>query len=1061
MGLTKFAISRRVTIAMFISILLVLGAVGLSDMPWELFPKIDVPIITVVVPYPGAGPEEVEQRVLKPLEDQCAIIEGVQVVHGYARQNVSVLSINFNYGTDLDVAAANVRDAVSRTQGEFPEGAEQASVMKLDIGAQPVFTMGVTGNRPPDEMLKLIEDRVKPRLGSIEGVANVTLTGGQQREIQVLADRARLESVGLTMSRLAGAIASANFNMPAGNIQEGMRDYRVRVLGEVQTMDELRRLVINTKNGGTFRLEDVAEVVDTVAEPTAYARIDGVASVAVGVLKQSDANTVTVCEGVEEAIEELDQILPDDIEFTVAANDAEAVIESVLDLRNAIIYGALFAALTVFLFLHNARGTLIVALVMPTALLATFLPIGIVGGFTLNMMVMLGLALSVGVLIDDSVVVLENIERHLKRGEVPTQAAINGRAEIGAAAVAITMVDVVVFLPIALMGGLGGQVFFGFAMTVVAAVLLSLLMAFTLTPMLASWWYRREHKGEAAPTGIAALFARFFAAWDRGFGRLEQAYGRALRSVIRRPYVTVAVAYGSLIIVMALLGRTLGNEFFPASDSSGVIVTVKAPVGTRLEETDRIVKLIEQRLSDRDKYPEIEHTFATSGTAGSAMMGSGDSGSRWGGLTLSLYSTLERRANRQRSSAQLALDMREELADIPGVDLTINATASNGPPGADVDFMVYSEDNDLLYKSAMAIRDAMEREIPGLYHCDVSSEAGQPEVQIRLNRERANDHDLSAVQVASALRASVEGDTGSKYRIAGDGYDIRVQVPEDEQSSVEDIRNLFVGLGRDDQPVMLRQVADVTVGSGPTEIEHYYRRRTVNITAYVTDAIASGDAEAAVTGLLDRTEMTGLDWDWGFAARMQHETMSNMMQAILLAVVFMYMVGAALYNSLLEPLNILMVLPLALVGAVIGLVVCGMDISIIALVGFIMLMGLVGKNAILVVDYTNTLRARGKQRTEALLEAGPTRLKPILMTTIAASMGMLPTALAMSEGSEWRAPMAIVVIFGLLLSTGVSLLVVPATYCIWDQVGDFFTRLGTRLFAHKEDMTDADAGEGE
>ncbi len=1061
MGLTKFAISRRVTIAMLISILLVLGAVGLSEMPWELFPRIEIPIVTVVVPYPGAGPEEIEQRVLKPLEDECAVIEGVQVVHGYARQNVATLSVNFSYGTDLDVAAANVRDAVSRVQGVFPDGTKEPSVMKLDIGAQPVFTMGVTGNRPPDEMLKLIEDRIKPRLGSIEGVANVTLTGGQQREIQVLADKARLEAVGMTMSRLAGAIAAGNFNMPAGNIQEGMRDYRVRVLGEVETMDELRRLVLNTKTGGTFRLEEVAEVRDTVAKPTKYARIDGVASVAVGVMKQSDANTVTVCEGVEVAIEELSEILPDDIGFTVSSNDSEAVIESVLDLYKAILYGALFAALTVFLFLHNFRGTIIVALAIPTALLATFLPIGVAGHFTLNMMVMLGLALSVGVLIDDSVVVLENIERHLKRGELPAQAAINGRAEIGAAAVAITMVDVVVFLPIALMGGLGGQVFFGFAITVVVCVLLSLLMAFTLTPMLASWWYRRQRKDEAAPTGLAAFFARFFAGWDRGFAWLEAIYGQTLRGVIRHPYLTVGLAYLTLVLVMGGLGRNLGFEFFPASDSSGATITVKAPVGTRLEETDRIVKLIEQRLSNRDKYPEIEHAFATAGTSGAGMAGAGRDGARWGGVTLSLYSTLERRAEGQRSSDQVALDLREELADIPGVDLTINAAAHGGPPGADVDFMVYSEDNELLQESAMTIRNAMEREIDGLYHCDVSSESGQPEIQIRLDRDRANDHDLSVAEVASALRASIEGDTGSKYRIEGDEYDIRVQVPEYDRASVGGIGDLFVGLGRADQPVHLSEVADITVGSGPTMIEHYQRRRTVNVTAYVTDVIASGDAQAALATMLDGMDLTGVDWAWGFGAKMEREMMSSMMRAILLAIGFVYMVGAALYNSLLEPLNILMVFPLALVGAVVGLVVCGMNVSLIALIGFIMLMGLVGKNSILVVDYTNTLRARGLERTEALLEAGPTRLKPIIMTTMAASTGMLPTALAMSEGSEWRAPMAIVVIFGLILSTGVSLLVVPATYCIWDQVGSFFTSLGTRLFVRKDETTDADDGEGE
>jgi len=443
---------------MLIGILLVLGLVGLSRMPWELFPDIDVPVVTVVVAYPGAGPEEIEQRILKPLEDQCAMIENVDTVSGTARQNVATLAMFFAFGTDVDVAAADVRDAVSRARGAFPDEAQEPSVMKVATNAWPVFTVGVTGKRAPRELRELVEDDVMPHLGSVAGVATVTLTGGQEREVQVLASKERLDAVGMSIAQFSAALQMENLNMPSGNIQEGMRDFQVRVLGEMKSLDEIRSLRIDTARGGVVRLDDIAEVQDTIVKPTEHARINGIDSVALSVVKQSDANTVGVCRSVEAAIEELKTTLPNDIQFVVAQDESEGVIESVLDVRNAIMYGAMFAALVVFLFLHNFRGTIIVALAIPTSLIATFLPIGVVGAFTLNMMVMLGLSLSVGVLVDDSVVVLENIERHLGFGELPDQAAINGRGEIGAAAVAITMVDVVVFLPLAMMGGIMGQV---------------------------------------------------------------------------------------------------------------------------------------------------------------------------------------------------------------------------------------------------------------------------------------------------------------------------------------------------------------------------------------------------------------------------------------------------------------------------------------------------------------------------------------------------------------------------------------------------------------------------
>jgi len=440
---------------------------------------------------------------------------------------------------------------------------------------------------------------------------------------------------------------------------------------------------------------------------------------------------------------------------------------------------------------------------------------------------------------------------------------------------------------------------------------------------------------------------------------------------------------------------------------------------------------------------------------------------------------MERRAKKQRSSKELALELRSDLANLPGVDLEIVERAGGGPPSAPLDVKLFADDNDLLETKAEAIREKIEAEIPGLYHCETSTEPGQPEIQVKMDRERVSDYGLSLAQIASAIRTSIAGATESKYRIDGSEYDIRVQLEEADRDSVQSIGDIYVGTSPAPAPgpgpgpgpgnqavaVYVRDVAEVSLGSGPSKIERYQRRRTIGLTAHAP-GIAERDLQFAVDDLLAETDMEGVEYQWGFGAQMQQEGMGNLFKALALSIILVYMVGAALYNSVLEPLNILMVFPLAAVGGILGLFVCGMAMSIISLVGFIMLMGIVGKNSILIVDYTNTLRARGKERFEALIEAGPTRMKPILMTTLAASMGMLPTALAQSEGSEWRAPMAVVVIFGLIISTVMSLLVVPSTYVIWDNVASVFGRMARRLLrrgpaAHEADADAAIEGEQE
>jgi len=709
MWLTKFAINRRVTISMFILALIIMGLVGLSRMPWDLNPKVDFPIVSVTVPYPGANPEEIEQRIVRPLEDQVSVINGVDRVISQCQENLGSTTIRFAYGTDVDVAAADVRDALDRAKASFPDEVEAPSIYKLDMGSMPVITIGITGSRPPRDLRKLVEDNIKPVFGQVPGVASVAVSGGEVREIQILADRERLDAVQLSIAELAQQVAAQNLDVPAGNIKQGVRDYAVRALGQFESMDEIRNLRLDTPKGN-LRLSDVAEVLDTVEEPDSLARTNGAAAVAVNVLKQSDANTVAVVEGIKAKLKELlgteDQpgTMSRDLKAVISYDAATRVKEAIYDVRDALLWGALLAAVVVFLFLHNFRGTIIVALAIPTCLIATFLPIGMGFGFTLNMIVMLGLALSVGILVDDSIVVLENIDRHLQMGEQPATAAYNGRTEIGSAAVALTAVDVVVYIPVAMMGGIVGRFFFPFGITVFTCTIFSLLIAFTLTPMLASWWYQRTDRRAGHRLG---LFGRFFAAFDAGYLWLEHAYRGLLRRAIRHPYITVGLAFGALVLVLVGVGPRLGFEFFPRSDEGRVSISIETPVGTRIEETDRITRQIETLLQDKSKFPEVTDIQALVGSGAGGFMGVGDVGSRFATVDVTISGRKERVRKRQRSDEQLANDLREQLAAMPSATIKVTAGASDGgPSGNSLELNVMGDDNEARDRAAGAVQAA-------------------------------------------------------------------------------------------------------------------------------------------------------------------------------------------------------------------------------------------------------------------------------------------------------------------------------------------------------------------
>jgi HAE1 family hydrophobic/amphiphilic exporter-1 len=1101
MWLTRVSILRPVTITMVVLSIVVLGYVSKKKLPVDLYPKIDIPYVTVVAIYAGAGPQEMETLITKPIEDEVSTVSGVKNVTSTSEEGVSSIGIEFQLGTDLNTAANDVREKVDAVRMVLPRDMDPPVIEKISLSAFPVISFAISSPRPPKELRRIADDVIKDRLGKLQGVGAVKVAGGDIREILVAVDRAALEGYKLTINDVVQALLATNLNLPSGSVKEGRREYAVRAVGEFQSPEEVKDVRLVNRDGASVYLADIAEVRDTVAERRSFARVDGVDSVAVTVLKQSDANTVQVCDAVRNELMNLtgqtfdieghevkaaarrQAVLPPDIRARVTEDQSVFIRETLSDVQRHLLMGALFAVSVVFLFLHNFRGTMIVALAIPTSIIATFTPMYFVH-FSLNMMSMLALSLCVGILVDDSIVVIENIYRHLRLGEEPHEAAFNGRTEIGLAAITITLVDVVVFVPIAFMSGIVGQFFRQFGLTVAMATLFSLFVSFTLTPMLSSRWLRREEPAadpEGSPARAASggnpqraarpgLFARPFTAFDRYYAGLSEWYRGRLAWALDHRLVTVLIGFVSLlacvavalsgpgkvvavglILLLGMIGvifggkggrlpmaavgmlaalvaggahKTLGFEFFPRVDQGRVTTTVELPAGSSLAATDAVVRRIESFMLDRKQFPEVESVFADVGGASVS--------------DASVRTVLVDKTLRKRSDLEIVDAISRFAQTLPGAKIKASAYEGMGGPGGRPISIELSGDNTT---ELVSLADRIARkvaQVPGTLNVDTTWKVGKPELRAQIDRDRAADRGVTTYQVASALRASLEGDTSSKFREGSNQYDVRVRLRELDRQTVGQVSNLPVAFNRG--PVYLGDVANVSLSTGPTKIDRKNRQRMVAVEADLERGYASGNVEAAISKTIGGIPLGNASLHFGGESEQRTESFGSTGSALVLSVVLIYILMAALFEGYLAPFIIMFALPMALVGGLLAILVTGNTLSMVTMIGIIMLMGLVGKNAILLVDYTNTLRARGLERREALLEAGPTRLRPILMTTLAMVCGMLPIALAASRGGEARAPMAITVIGGLILSTMLTLLVIPVLYTVFDGVAAVLTR---------------------
>lgn len=1032
----------------------ILGALAYSRLPADLNPQVDIPTVTVVTVYPGAGPREVEALVTKPLEDAVGSVSGVKDVFSSSQEAVSIISMDLVVGSDLERVLSAIREKVDAARASLPAGARAPIVARLDINAQPVLYLALTADRPLGSLWTTVNEVLKPRLARVPGVASVTVLGGERQEVRVDVSARKLEEYGVTLEDVVNAVKAGSQNIPGGSIQQGRREFGVRTLAAFNSLEEIRQGQIlspsllmasaslpagmllpgtaNPKPPAPVTIGDVARVYEAPQQPAILTRANGRPSIGVVITKTADANTVNVVDGVQRMLNQLKAQLPPDVRFITSRNDAVVVRDALNDVDATLILGAILAMLVVFVFLHNLRGTIIVALALPACMVATFLTMYF-AHFTLNQMTLLALSLSVGILIDDSIVVLESITRHLGRGETPAEAAYNGRTEIGFASVTLTLSDVVVFLPIAFMGGIVGAFFRQFGLTVVAATLFSLIVSFTLTPSLASRWYRQGEDPEHPRTGL-------FCTFETWYGRLTDAYQRMLHAALRHRGMVLAWAAVLLIAGGLVIVPSLGFEFLPATDQGQIVVTAELPPDASLDATDRVARKIEARLAAQ---PDVENYVTTVGQILGGFGAIPQQGPQYAQINVRLWSRaslLERllafgrmpARSRTRTDAQVAEAIRASVAGIAGARITVapvRTVANVGPP---IQIQLRGPDLNDLASAATQLRDRL-RQMPGILDADISVRQGRTELAVRVDRVKAAAMDVPPAEVGQMVRDALEGNTDSIFRTGGTEEPIRVELADIDRNDREDMARLPVGVSGG-HAVLLGQVADFSMESAPTAIDRINGQRMVTVTANLAPGYALGTAQADIDARRADIPMPGIEVHWGGETEAMQENAGYFAMALSLAVVLVYLVMASLFNSLLNPFVIMFTLPMAMVGGLGALALTGSTLSLVAMIGIIMLVGLMGRNAILLIDYTGTLRARGLARNDAVAEAGATRLRPILMTTLATILGMLPVALRIGRASELRAPMAIVVIGGLLLSTVLTLVVVPLLYTLFDDL---------------------------
>lgn len=1013
MNIIKFSVKRSVTVAMVFIAIVLFSTVSLSRLKMDLFPSITAPMALVMAEYSGAGSQEIESVLTKPLEAQLGSIQGLTEIQSVSSFGSSMIMLTMTQSTDMDYATLQIRERVDMIKDYLPDGVGNILVMKLDTNMMPVVMIGLTGARDLAELKTAAEDSIVPRLERADGVASVSLMGGYTRQINVTLNPVALEAYGLSLGEVANYIRGDNLNYSVGDIDESGKNLSLRLLGEYSSLDNLANMPIVLNNQQIISLKDIADIKDGMAEQTQLSRINGQPGVALMIMKQSDSNTVTVARNVDKAVAQLKAELPENIEIHDFFSQADYIQLMINQLRDNLLMGAVLAVIILYFFLRDWRLTLIIGISIPISLMGAFTLL-FINDLTLNMMTLGGLALGVGMMVDSSIVILEGITRYREEGMPAKEAAIKGGSELAMAVLSSTLTTVAVFLPIVFTDGMAAIFFKDFALTVAFSLLASLVVALTLVPMLSSKITRIEKPvSRFKPLGFLKRKT------GELLKNLNGVYGRILAAALRRRKTTVIIVVAALLLSLAAV-PFVGLELLPGFDQGSVAISISMENGTTLEETDKAIQEVERIVAELGH--EISSTFVTVGGSTTAVMAG--SASDTGSVEIMLNPDITLR----RGVAEIGEELRQKLVGIAGAEINVSTGEMSLSGGSALSYAIKGEEFEILQEISDELVAIIEG-VEGTREVASSMEDGRPEVQIRINRNKAMQYGLTAAQVASSVRTSMVGETASAYRDSGEEVDIKVRLPDNYSGSVKQAEQIRIrsNLGG---YIPLSEIAEFSVEPGPVSISRDNNSRVVTVSAQIAgrdlNSIAN-DIEAQIPSII---LPQGYTIDTGGDVQEMLDAFADLTLALVLAIALIYIIMASLYESLVHPFVVMFSLPTTFIGVVLALALTGRTLNLSSFIGIIMLAGIVVNNGIVLVDSINQLRRDGMELYEAIKKAGSIRLRPVFMTTLTTVLAMLPMAFGIGEGSELTAPMATALIGGLTVSTLFTLIFVPVVYAI-------------------------------
>ena len=1038
-GLSGLAIRRPVFASMVMLGLIVLGIFGYRQLAIDQFPDVDIPVVTVQTTYPGASAETIEREVSRRMEEAFNPVQGVDKITSVSLEGVSQVIVEFDLGRDVDAASADIRAKIETIRRDLPEDIDPPVVEKFDPASQPIVSLALSSNSMPlVNLTSLADETIRRRLENVRGVGEVRIAGGLEREVRVFLLPSRLQAVGVSVSQVMAALQSQNLEVPAGRVEKGGAERLVRVIGRITDPKQFGEVIVANRGSQPIRLKDVARVEEGNEEERSLALVNGERAVSLDILKVSGANTVEVADGVKQVMEEMkDGVLPAGTSLQVVRDNSVVIRQSVHDVIDELILGAILTVLVVMIFLNDWKATLITAFALPVSVVSSFIIMNALG-FTLNVLTLMALSLSIGILIDDAIVVVENIVRHREMGEDHFTAAGRGTKEIMLAVMATTFTVVAVFVPVAFMGGIIGRFFYQFGITVAWAVLVSLFVSFTLTPMLSAWWGVNPHKWSGEGSGEhgggekrANFLTRGIARFNEWFDSQAGKYRSVIRWALGHRKTTLAFAALSFFGAIMLF-PLIGGGFMPDSDDGEFVVQFETPEGSSLEYTRGKAGQIIGTLKAMDG---VDYTYTTIGSGATGTVTKGE-----------VYVKLLPRDERSATQSETMVVARKELSPIVATRISVLLGGGLGGAIAPLQVELRGQEVDELQRLSQELLTRV-KSIPGVV--DVKSSLGdpKPEYRIDVNRDIANEVGLDIGQIATTIRPVLAGETATRWEDpTGEERDVVVQVAPEQRRTVEDIATIPLATSRQAADgaaatVPLRDIATIELGTAPAQIDRKNLQRVATISGSTSPELSIAEASAAIQQSVNEMKLPpGYSVHLGGETEDLQETTGYVLESIALAIILIFLILASQFESFTQPFAIMLSLPLSLVGVLLALLFTNDTLNMMSMIGVIMLMGLVTKNAILLVDNANERRSAGADRFTALVEAGAVRLRPIIMTTLAMIFGMLPIAFALGEGGGFRAPMARAVIGGLITSTMLTLVVVPVAYTYFDDIGGWFKR---------------------